>query len=314
MPIMNAVTLHGLHVLVNAVDFFAWFSACGLLMARAGLVPAAAFQVPGAERAWRRSLLADVVVLAITGCALFVVRTGEMSGLPLAQAMGLLPEVILHTHFGVVWAMHLALLGLLAASMFLPPGVGLSASACIAAVLAFTYSATSHAGDQGDFTFSELNDWAHVIAASLWSGGIIATLFFAYPLLKNRRDLLAQAVFHLSRVSAAALAGVIATGMFNAIVRLRDLDELLITDYGRTLAIKVGTVGIMALLGAYGRFFIVPRLRAARTDRDADIRLRRMAYTLTLDVVLIAVVLTAAVMLIQGMPPSSMHGMGSMPR
>jgi putative copper export protein len=309
---MTAGTLHALHVVLNTVDFFAWFCVCGLVLARAGLVPRAAFELPGVAGRLRSRLLGCLALMAITGGALLAVRTGEMSGLPLAQAIGILPEVLLHTHFGIVWAMHLVLLGLLAATLPLPRGAGIPAALCMAAALALTYSAVSHAGDRGDFTLSELNDWAHVISVSLWGGGILATILFTFPLLRGHRTLLVQSAVRLSRLAMWALAGSVATGLYNASLRIDTPDQLLTTDYGRTLAVKVVLVGGIAALGAFNRFFIVSRLRGAPSERDADVCLKRMGGALAGDVILIALVLLAASMLIQGMPPSSMHAMGKM--
>ncbi len=306
---MTPATLHALHIVLNAVDFFAWFSACGMIMARAGLVPAAAFELSVAGKAWRRGMLAWLAILITTGIALLIVRTAEMSGLPLSQAMGILPEVLLHSHFGVVWAIHLILLALLAGAIFLPPGVATPPSACLAVMLALTYSAASHASDRGDFTLSELNDWAHVIATSLWGGGIMATLFFGFPLLRDRRALLTRSVFRLSRISAWALAGVLLTGVYNAVLQIPGFADVSGTAYGRTLAVKVALVSVMALLGAYSRFIVIPALRRAPDNGNADRQIGRVRFCLRTDVALLAAVLIAASMLIQGMPPSSAPGM-----
>jgi len=309
---MAAGTLHALHVVLSTVDFFAWLCACGLVMARAGLVPGAAFELPGVAGRLRSRLLGYLALLAITGGALLAVRTADMSGLPLAQAIAIVPEVLLRTHFGMVWGMHLVLLGLLAATLPLPPRAGIPASLCMAAMLALSYSAVSHAGDGGDFTLSELNDWAHVISVSLWGGGILATVLFTFPLLRGRRTLLVQSVVRLSRLAGWALAGSVVTGLYNTALRIDAPDQLLTTDYGRILMVKAALVGGIAAVGGLSRFFTVSRLRGAIGERDADVCLGRMGRALAGDAFLIALVLLAASMLIQGMPPSSMHAMGRM--
>lgn len=309
---INQATLHGLHVLLNVVDFFAWFSACGLIMVRAGLMPPAAFKLPDMAGAWRQSMSGCLAVLTMTGSALLLVRALEMSGLPLAQATNTLSAVLLHTHFGLVWTAHLFLLVLLATTMLLPTRMAILIAACTIGLLAFTYSAVSHASDRGDFTLSELIDLAHVIATSIWSGGIIASLFFAFPLLQDYRALLTQTILRLSCASAIALAGVVVTGLCNAFLRLRHLDDLLITDYGHVLAAKVALVGGMSLLGAYNRFFSIPRLKSILNSCDGSVYLSRVACALVCDVILITLVLFAAAMLMQGMPPASLHSMRNM--
>jgi copper resistance protein D len=301
--------------MLNAADFMAWFGVCGLVLARAGLMPPAAFAIARVREAWSRGLLTCLALLAATGSALLIVRTMEMGGLAFTQVPGVLPAMLLQTHFGKVWALHLALLIALAAGVALGPrfrvtfGAAVFMAACVMLPLALTYSATSHAGDQGDFTRYELNDWAHVVVCSVWGGGILVTLFFAFPMLRGRRDLLAESILRLSALSAVMLPGVLLTAAYNAALRVPDVQSLAATAYGRTIVIKVVLVGLMGLVGAYGRFVAIPAFKRAAANGDASRQIARIGLALGVDVVLLAGVLIAASMLIQGMPPSSTHGM-----
>ena len=189
----------------------------------------------------------------------------------------------------------------------------------IAAVLtAFTYSASSHAADRGDFTLTELNDWLHLLSASVWGGGILASALFIFPALKKRPEQrhawIAEMVGRLSSLSALALALVLVTGTYNAVARLDSVGELMSTAYGRVLAIKLALVAIMAIIGAANRFILAPQLRrwAGKTTAANDQPMQRLIATMRADVVLVLLVLYAAAMLIQGMPPASMKAMPEM--
>ncbi len=311
-----------LHIALKAVDFWALFGCIGLLIARVGLLPPAAFDIEGMTRAWHRLLGLTLILLTPTGVALLLVRVMAMGGNSLAETLPMLPAVLRQTHFGHIWALHL--FGLLVLWIgwgvsWRRPDRGATWFMLIAAVLtAFTYSASSHAADRGDFTLTELNDWLHLLSASVWGGGILASALFIFPALKKRPEQrhawIAEMVGRLSSLSALALALVLATGTYNAVARLGSVGELTSTAYGRVLAIKLALVAIMAIIGAANRFILVPRLRrgTGKTTAPNDQPMQALIATMRADVVLVLLILYAAAVLIQGMPPASMKAMPEM--
>jgi putative copper resistance protein D len=179
----------------------------------------------------------------------------------------------------------------------------------IAILTAYTYSASSHAADGGDFTLAELGDWLHVLSASAWGGGILASALFISILGKQptrHRVAIGKMMGRLSSLSAAALALVLLTGVYNAALRLNGLNDLADTSYGQALGIKLILVAAMAVIGAVNRLIFVPKIRrwAAQTDA-ADIRpVRQIVASLGADVFLVLLILCAAAVLIQSMPPA----------
>ncbi len=273
--------------------------------------------MPEVVRAWRVWFAWCLAVLMVTGIALLLTRTEEMAGNSQAGLFASLEVVLAKTHFGHVWALHLL------AVLFLWPVCAVTVTrptspSCLMlavagmVVLAFTYSAVSHAGDRGDFTVAELNDWLHVVSTSVWGGGIFVTQLVAFPLLRKRHAVVSLVAARLSSLSAIALALVLFSGISNALLRLHSLRELLDTDYGHVLSVKVALVGVMVLLGAINRFVIIPRIRRYSIDDDAESAIWYLRLTLAMDTVLLVFVLTAAGLLIQGMPPSMMQGMRNM--
>ncbi len=292
------IDLHNLHVLLSFVDFLVLFTLWGLLLARFWLVPPAAFAEPALSARWARVLSESVLLLGIAGVALLLVRTAEMSELSRRPLLYDVLLVLARTHFGLVWAVHLAALGVLwgACRAYLaapqPRWAALMGSAVLA--LAFTYSASSHASDNGDFTLTELNDYVHVLATATWGGAIFVSAFLLFPALRGRAEL-AQVALRLSRLAAAALAVVLATGLYNASLQLPSPEAMLATNYGRVLAAKLAIVGLVMLIGAMNRVVISARIKPDPVGAAVARPLLLVARALMVDaaLVLLAIVMAA---------------------
>lgn len=310
--------IYHLHIALKGVDFWALFGCIGMLVAQVVLVPRSAFELRDVASRWRRLLGIALAMLTSTGLALPLVRVMDISDSPPANALLMLPTVLQQTHFGQIWTIHLIGLLLLWIGWVLAgrmPGRGPAAvMLAIAAMIAWTYSATSHAADGGDFTVKECGDWLHLLAASLWGGGILASALILLMIGKQTsqlRELIGHLVRRLSSLSAIALALVLITGIYSATTKVSSVDELLHSPYGQMLCLKLMLVAAMAGVGAVNRFILVPRIerwveKATATD---DTPIQRFIAAIRVDVVLVLLVLCVAAALIQGMPPASMAGM-----
>jgi putative copper resistance protein D len=146
----------------------------------------------------------------------------------------------------------------------------------VAAVLGLlTPTVTGHAGTEADHELAVLTVAVHVGAASLWVGGLGATL-----LLVRRRDLLDVAVPRFSRLAGVCIVTVGITGVANAVLRLESPAALVTTGYGWLIVAK--TVAIVGL-GGLGRL-ARRRLTTGRTPvlRWAGAEVALMAVTLGL--------------------------------
>lgn len=310
--------IYQLHTALKALDFWALFGCIGLLLARVALVPAAAFDLPQFAARWRRLLTLLLVMLTVTSGLLPLVRVMEMGDATPAAAVLMLPAVLQQTHFGHIWILHLVGLLLLWISWLgesEDAGGGPATAMLTAAVLiAWTYSATSHAADRGDFSSAQIGDWLHVIAASLWGGGILGSSMLL-PALRTlapkQRSLVGQLASRLSMLSAAALVLVLVSGVYNASTRISSVEQLLHTGYGQVLTVKLLLVAAMAVIGALNRFILVPAIRCWATGEKGteDRPVRRFITAIRVDTVCVLLVLCIAALLIQSMPPSAMHGM-----
>ena len=254
------------------------------LVALAGLVGGLAVRVivlppdvPVLGQALARWTRVCTLLLLVAGAAELLLRARTMAGGDLGSGLAAVPTVLTRTHFGGVWiARGAALLALLVlvgrrtrAAWMTALGAGLG--------VACTTALVGHAADRGDLSLRTLIDWLHIVAATVWTGGLFCLAVVV--LRRARRWPPARLVLALRRFSTLAgvcLVAVVASGVFNAWTQLGALDALWTSTYGRILIVKVSLVLVVASLGAATRFRVLPVLGAgAGSSRNAVDRLVR---------------------------------------
>ena len=235
----------------------------GLVLERLGL-PAAASSAPLGGQRLRRLISTGVVVLLFATCVDLGLRAQTVSRAPLATAIASIPQLVTHTHFGCTpAAARLACSASRSSSR--------SARATLARELLPAHRARRRAdvvphrscGDWGDVTASVAVDWTHAVAASAWTGGLLALGLVVLPrepgpvgeLPVPRRMRVALPV------SRAMPARVISSGSTTPGPQLGAFSRLWTTAYGRVLLIERWlVVGVLVGLGAINRYVIIPRL------------------------------------------------------
>jgi len=108
-------------------------------------------------------------------------------------------------------------------------------------------------------------DWLHLLAGSLWGGGLLALASTVLPAVRKRPDqhrlLIAEIARRFSALAGVALGGVLLTGMYNAWLEVGTFRALCATLYGWTLLAKLFLVLPLLALGASNRYLSVPRLQ-----------------------------------------------------
>src|SRR5262245_40455774 len=204
-----------------------------------------------------------------------------MSRAPLAAAIAAVPAVVAGTHVGGVLAARFAAL-LVAFALSLGRQSWLRAlCALLVLAAALCVSLVGHAADWGDLTGAVAVDWVHAVAASAWSGGLVALALVVLPRARAwPRVVLAQLAQRFSRLAGACLLVTTGTGAYNAWSQLGGLAPLWATDYGRLLIVKLVLVLGLGLLGAINRYANLPRLDPQRAPRGFGARAWRAARLL----------------------------------
>jgi copper transport protein len=163
-----------------------------------------------------------------------------------------------------------------------------------------------HAGQTAPRGLSLAFDWFHLVAGSVWVGGLIGLVVLAASLPAARR--VAALIVCVPRFSNTALVSVlvlIGAGTGSAVQHMPTLASFWQTSYGKALLVKIALLGAALLLAAVNLLRTVPRFKASGRRPELGISaaslLRRLIAGETLLVV--GAVLAAAVL--SSLPPPS---------
>jgi copper transport protein len=154
--------------------------------------------------------------------------------------------------------------------------------------------------DPGSSWATELADWVHISAASLWIGALATMaglLWFGAPQLRR------PAFLRFSRLATVLIALVLSAGIYLSIVRLPHLHDLWTESYGQVLLVKIGLVCFALMWGAFHHFVVRPAL-----DRADDGFLSRIGRSLVGESLVGVCVLLVAAILVDSRPPAQPIG------
>jgi len=304
---------------VLTLDRVAVALACGAAITRIGLLPNLGVPAAAATRTTLRILGLAILVLAVTGLTTLWLRSAAMGEVGLADAWPLVPKVITHSQFGHLWLLRVIGWSMLAAAwgrMCRHELAGSWLSAGGAVLIVFSLSASGHAGDDGIWTTRAFVNALHIAGGCAWGGtvAVYAAAVLSGLVAGVQRPEIARTATRLSTIAAAALAVVLATGVYNAWQHLDTPGQLWTTVYGRVLLAKLTFVAIMIAIGAANRFVIVPAIiawanRTPPADTEVDTvgtgrPARRFLRILWVDGLVFLIVLACAVVL-AGQTPAS---------
>lgn len=265
------------------------------LMVMAGMVAFSLYALTSTERSLGiLSLRKPAIGLSLTGLGLsgfgMAALVAAMTGSSVWDLDGeVLREIISESAIGTAWIVRIAVMiiaVLAAGALDHYPKAARWALLVSSAVAIATLVWTGHAGATEGWTGTvhRLSDVIHMLAASVWLGGLVAfswMLFRPQIALSEERLLVAhRALDRFSLVGTLAVGLIVATGIINwlAIVGLPNLAQATLTPYGKLLIIKLLLfVGMLALAGL-NRWRLTPGLGIAIRNGDtasAIIGLRR---------------------------------------
>ncbi len=250
-----------------AFVFFAWQPG---LAAVAGAGPEwqAASQAFTRRMRW---LLIVAVVLGVLVSVLGILLQGaSAAGVSLWSSLkGTILESTLESRFGQVWGLRaidwIALGALLLLAKALSRRVLPGLIAPCAAYLAITPALSGHASIQSPTLLFFPSDVLHVLAASVWVGGI-ACLLLALPgatrqlAPPERSRLLLAALVRFSPVALGSVLVIAATGVIQAYIDVRSLHGLFHTTYGALIIVKVVLLSSLIGFGFVNRQRVIPAL------------------------------------------------------
>jgi copper transport protein len=255
---------------------------------------------PAAEKRFYVTVGVGVVAAIDVGIAAFLLRAEDALQLPFGRLLYGDLAPLARSRFGDAFIAMTLGFAFVAAVVFLAWLTDRTVLLWPAFVLALAFasglSLSGHsAADAGASWKSQLADWAHLSAACLWIGGLIQLAFVVWPLMPDlRRD----AFLAFSRLATVCVGVLLLAGIYLAILRLPQLNDLWTTRYGEILLVKIGLVSLAFAWGGLHKLVAVPAV--ARGGERALPRLR--GSLLGESMVGVAVLLAAAV-LVDAKPP-----------
>jgi copper transport protein len=283
---------------------WAWFLGIALTIGALGfrLIVLRGLQVPRPLE--RRIAIAGglgAIATIHAGVVAFSLRAEDALQLPFGRFLYGDLSPMAKTRFGyafVTMTLVFALvLGLVYVSWLLDRVEPLVPAFALAVVFAGGLSVSGHdAVDPGSSWKTEIADWLHLSAASLWIGAL-ATM--ALLMWTGAPELRKAAFMRFSRLATILIAVVLGAGVYLAIIRLPKLSDLWSTGYGHVLLVKIGLVSFALLWGAFHHCVVAPALERADTGF-----LGRIGRSLAGESMVGMVVLLVAAILVDTRPPT----------
>jgi copper transport protein len=224
--------------------------------------------------------LPTLIVLFLANMGVLVGQALNLTGGDLASALSpsLLWGLATSGRFGIYWMMRevVILLAIILALYMLSrqqrPRIAKTvlpiANLFLASALLIAITMSGHAAavNPNIVSYAIVIDWLHLLAASLWVGGMMYIATNYLPVLR-RLQIPQQArslVTVLPYFSPLAIAGVLimaVTGPFSAAFHLTSWQQFLSTAYGRALLVKIALIGGLLITSAIHVGILRPRLK-----------------------------------------------------
>lgn len=141
-------------------------------------------------------------------------------------------------------------------------GAGIVVVSAVAMFVSFPMGGHAAVIDEyGSIAFA--GEIMHLLAGAIWLGGIPAVLLAVWSRKSVTIGQTAEAIDRFSKLATVSVFLVIIGGGVLSWTMFTEPAELVTTPYGLMLLAKVAVVGLVAALGAYNHFVLVPALRAA---------------------------------------------------
>ena len=178
------------------------------------------------------------------------------------------------------------------------------------AVLAITAvliipGAAGHAAQTSPRGLTLAFDWLHMVAGSVWLGGLVGllVLWFTSP-ARERVRALTVAVPRFSVVAIGSVVALAASGIGEAVDHLPAVDALWLTGYGQAILVKAGLLLVALLIASGNLLRSRPRLLAAAQRPElGQPAARLLRWLVSGEVVVVTGIVFAAAVLSSLAPP-----------
>ena len=220
-----------------------------------------------------------VAVLAILANAIhFILHCSIMTETPLNEVFSILPTFLTKTKYGrftILRTLFLAAIIVVSFVGVLKDQKWATLSGVIFSLLLLVVIAMSgHQGVKGYMNFPFFLDALHLVAVSLWIGGIIFIRFFLSAFVKGAylefwRNL-TTLTNRFSQLATYCVFIAAITGVLLSFVNVKGLTFLVDTPYGTVLLMKILLVGIIVIIGGINKFSVIPSMNNMKAEENSE--------------------------------------------
>ncbi len=227
--------------------------------------------------------------LSIVSAATVVLYAAAIAGEGLGTATnGTALSAVLGTRFGHVRLAQLIVAEVIAIAAVWAPSPGGArwlkrGIALLALGLAVTPGLSGHAGADG--TFQVVTDTGHVVAASVWVGGLVSVMLGLALAGERRRELARTVLPRFSTLAGWAVGVLLISGTIRGLANVDHLNQLWSTTYGKLLLTKIVIALVLIGFGVFNR----RRVRGLSDEESAPGSLSRLQRSVVAEFILMAV-------------------------
>lgn len=241
-----------------------------------------------------------VVAVLEVGIAAFLLRAEDALQLPFGKLLyGDLSPIAGGTRLGHAFVAMTLGYAIVAALLFLAWLTDRRALLWPAFVVALGFasglSLSGHSAvDAGSSWLSELADWVHLSASTLWLGGLVQLLAVVFPTAPALRK---EAFLRFARLAPVLMALLVAAGLYLSVLRLPHVSDLWRVGYGQVLLVKLALVWLALSWGGFHHVVVRPLL-----ERQG--RVSWLPRSMAGEAAVGMAVLLAAAVLVDSKPPA----------
>lgn len=254
-----------------------------------------------------RTLWVGAAGMLLASLASVVLQASSLAGTsPATITFADLAWYMSDTHIGRISGLRsCGIAGYAALVAFAPPGKFRDVSqTLIGSVVLGSFALTGHGAENAGHS---LSDFVHLIMAGVWIGALVSLCVLLVHASRNDQYISAtvRGLNSFSRLGFAVVALLVASGIGNALFAfgVPSVDQLSLSEYGRTLLLKLGLLTAMLVLAALNRYRLAPLLeRRIGTNSSARV-LRWLRHSVLTETAIAVAVIGLAAHLASTEPP-----------
>lgn len=190
------------------------------------------------------------------------------------------------TTFGELWFARMLLWVAMGAAVVLAKQEGWALAFFLGMGVLLSHTLYSHASAAQDRPAAIALDWLHVLATSIWLGGLIAMLM---TLAGRRLDTIGRLTAQFSNMARICMIALIISGSYAAWLHVGSVEALTTTPYGRALLVKLVLFLPVLIIAALNLLLTTRRLLEGRA-----VWVGRLQALVAVEIVLALGILTLA--------------------